>query len=110
METTQSIEDTLGRERGAEWGPRTIDIDILLYGNEIVSDDTLSIPHPLMHERMFVLEPLMEIAPHVTHPVLDRTIQELFEDKKSETSDAVDDELHGFRETKRGISDDYERW
>ncbi len=110
LAVTQSIEDTLGRERGVEWGPRTIDIDILLYGSEVISEDNLIIPHALMHERMFVLEPLKQIAPYTKHPVLDRTITELFNDKKEESSDGYDDELSGYKEVKRGISDDYERW
>jgi 2-amino-4-hydroxy-6-hydroxymethyldihydropteridine diphosphokinase len=110
LELTQSFEDTLGRERGVEWGPRTIDIDILLYGTEIMSDDTLTIPHPLMHERLFVLEPLKEIAPQVTHPVLDRTITELYKDKKAEANETSDEDIAGYRDIKRGIADDYERW
>ncbi len=113
LETLQSMEDTLGRERGLEWGPRTIDIDILLYGSSVISEDNLSIPHPLMHERMFVLEPLKEIAPHINHPVLERTINELYLEKKNSgdsSSDSYDEELGGFKEMKRGISDDYERW
>ncbi len=110
LEITQSMEDTLGRERGVEWGPRTIDIDILLFGRDVISTDDLTVPHPLMHERMFVLEPLKEIAPHVIHPVLERTITELYEDRKLEVKEKYDDELPGFREIKRGISDDYERW
>lgn len=101
LEITQSIEDTLGRERGVEWGPRIIDIDILLYGDEVYSDNELTIPHPLMHERLFVLEPLKQIAPHVKHPVLETTIAELFADKKAESSEKYDD--------RRGMAEDYER-
>ncbi len=110
LEITQGIEDTLGRERGVEWGPRTIDVDILLYGQEVLTEDALTVPHPLMHERMFVLEPLKEIAPYVTHPILDRTISELYEDRKAEVSEKYEEDLSGFREVKRGIADDYERW
>ena len=91
LEIAQSIEDTLGLERGVEWGPRIIDIDILLYGNEVYSDNELIIPHPLMHERLFVLEPLKQIAPHVVHPVLETTIAELFQDKKAENAEKYDD-------------------
>lgn len=97
LEVTQSIEDTLGRERGVEWGPRTIDIDILLYGDTVVSDNDLTIPHPLMHERLFVLEPLKQIAPHVIHPMLDRKISELFEDKKSEGAENYEDRFQDGR-------------
>lgn len=108
----QGFEDTLGRDRSIEWGPRTIDMDILLYANELISEDSLTVPHPLMHERLFVLEPLKEIAPNVVHPILERTIKELYNDKKAEgiTSEKYDEELPGFREVKRGIADDYERW
>jgi len=112
LDLMQGFEDTLGRDRSLEWGPRTIDIDILLYGNELISEDKLSIPHPLMHERIFVLEPLQEIAPNVIHPILERTIKELYHDKKAETvsTDKYEEDLPGFREVKRGIADDYERW
>jgi 2-amino-4-hydroxy-6-hydroxymethyldihydropteridine diphosphokinase len=110
LEALQGIEETLGRERGAEWGPRTIDLDILLYDDQIVSDDKLQIPHPLLHERMFVLRPLVEIAPDVLHPTLERTASELYEEKKAELGDKYDDELPGFKQIKQGRVDDYERW
>jgi 2-amino-4-hydroxy-6-hydroxymethyldihydropteridine diphosphokinase len=71
------IEQQLGRQWGQQKGPRIIDIDILLFGNSIVDDPGLTIPHPAMHERRFVLEPLAEIAPGARHPVFKRTIREL---------------------------------
>jgi len=110
LEVCQEIETVLGREREVEWGPRTIDIDILLYGSEIISDDKLQIPHPLLHERMFVLRPLKEIALHTLHPVLEKTIEAIFDERKAEAGDKYDDELPGFKEIKGGGYDDYERW
>ncbi|MBU2591595.1 MAG: 2-amino-4-hydroxy-6-hydroxymethyldihydropteridine diphosphokinase [Nitrospinota bacterium] len=68
------IEDSMGRVRKEKWGERIIDLDILLYGDKIVREEGLTIPHPLMHERGFVLIPLEEIAPDVPHPVLNMSI------------------------------------
>jgi 2-amino-4-hydroxy-6-hydroxymethyldihydropteridine diphosphokinase len=64
------IEKQLGRIRREKWEPRSIDLDVILYGGEVVNTDRLTVPHPLMQERRFVLEPLVEIAPEVIHPVL----------------------------------------
>ena len=71
------IERSLGRERLQPKGPRLIDIDILLYGDEIIHEPGLSIPHPALHERRFVMAPLAEIAPEVIHPVLKKSAREL---------------------------------
>lgn len=73
----QAIEQDLHRQRTHKWGPRTIDIDILLYNNDIVQDEYLSIPHPYISQRRFVLQPLAEIAPDLQHPVLHKSISEL---------------------------------
>lgn len=71
------IEQQMGRRRGQKKGPRTIDIDILLFGNTVMDSSELTLPHPAMHERRFVLEPMAEIAPEARHPVLGKTIREL---------------------------------
>jgi 2-amino-4-hydroxy-6-hydroxymethyldihydropteridine diphosphokinase len=72
-----AIERAMGRHRTREKGPRTIDIDILLFGSRAIDEPGLKIPHPAMHERRFVLEPLAEIAPEAFHPVLKKTAREL---------------------------------
>jgi 2-amino-4-hydroxy-6-hydroxymethyldihydropteridine diphosphokinase len=74
------IERELGRDRREKWEPRIIDLDLLLFDNHIISSQELVVPHPLMHERRFVLEPLMEIAPDAVHPVLQMTVAGLLED------------------------------
>jgi 2-amino-4-hydroxy-6-hydroxymethyldihydropteridine diphosphokinase len=71
------VEREMGRRRPQNKGPRNIDIDILLFGNAVVDTAELIIPHPALHERRFVLEPLAEIAPEVRHPVFKRTMREL---------------------------------
>ncbi|MBQ0140070.1 MAG: 2-amino-4-hydroxy-6-hydroxymethyldihydropteridine diphosphokinase [Kurthia sp.] len=73
----QAIEQQLKRVRIIRWGPRTMDLDIILYGNEVIHTDNLIVPHPRMHERAFVLVPLAEIAPNVVQPVENTSITEL---------------------------------
>lgn len=72
-----NLEQEMGRQRRQQKAPRTIDIDILLFGNSVIELPSLIVPHPRMHERRFVLEPLAEIAPDARHPVFKRTIREL---------------------------------
>jgi 2-amino-4-hydroxy-6-hydroxymethyldihydropteridine diphosphokinase len=73
----QAIEKSMGRQRTQPKGPRTIDIDILLFGAQTINTPTLTVPHPSMAERRFVLEPLAEIAPEVMHPKLRKTLRTL---------------------------------
>lgn len=72
-----SVEAAMGRLRLREKGPRKIDIDVLLFGDRVLDEPGLKIPHPAMHKRRFVLEPLVEIAPEALHPVLKKTAREL---------------------------------
>lgn len=74
------IEKKMGRVRRTKWEPRVIDLDLVLYGNHIISSQELIVPHPLMHERRFVLAPLAEIAPETVHPMLQMTMRGLLED------------------------------
>lgn len=77
LRTLLEIERALGRVRSVRNAPRPIDLDLLLFGNLILETDSLSLPHPRMHQRLFVLEPLTEIAPDAMHPVLRKTIRAL---------------------------------
>lgn len=77
LEKLLNIESEMGRVRVIKWGPRLIDIDILLFDDEIIEEKDLAVPHPWMCERMFVLEPLSEIAPNVVHPLERKTIGNL---------------------------------
>jgi 2-amino-4-hydroxy-6-hydroxymethyldihydropteridine diphosphokinase len=77
LQRVQRIELDLGRKRLRPKGPRTIDIDILLYGDAVIDSPELTVPHPRMAERRFVLEPLAELAPGLRHPLTRRTVRQM---------------------------------
>ena len=79
----QKIENALEREKIGVWSPRTIDLDILLYGEQVVDEPNLQIPHPLMLERDFVMIPLAEVAGEWAHPVVKKTVSDLSEGLQS---------------------------
>jgi len=77
LEQLLSVEDGMGRSREKKRGPRNIDLDILLFDDRVVKSERLTIPHPRMHERKFVLVPLTQIAPELLHPRLQKSVEEL---------------------------------
>jgi 2-amino-4-hydroxy-6-hydroxymethyldihydropteridine diphosphokinase len=80
----KEIEQRMGRRRAVRFGPRIIDVDILLFGQRVIDEPGLTVPHPRMHERRFVLGPLAEIAPETVHPVLKISVMELYRDLSPE--------------------------
>jgi 2-amino-4-hydroxy-6-hydroxymethyldihydropteridine diphosphokinase len=79
LELLKNVEIEVGREKSSRWGPRIIDLDILLYDDIALNEETLTVPHPYLHKRDFALIPLCEIAPDVKHPVLQLTMRELLQ-------------------------------
>lgn len=77
LKSLLQIEADMGRVRIVKWGPRIIDLDILLLGQDVIDETAIKIPHPMMHLRKFVMAPMAELAPEVVHPVLGKTMTEL---------------------------------
>ena len=80
MSHCAGIEAEAGRpeaEQRVKWGPRTLDLDLLLYDDQVISQDDLVVPHPLMHDRWFVLQPLVDLNPRLIHPLLQMTVSDL---------------------------------
>jgi 2-amino-4-hydroxy-6-hydroxymethyldihydropteridine diphosphokinase len=84
-----AIEANLGRKRNKKWEPRTIDLDILLFGQDVTDEKDLTIPHPLMHLRKFVLMPMVQLVPNLIHPVLGDTMEELLNNPAVEGQTAI---------------------
>lgn len=78
LERLLQIEKQLGRERIIRWGPRTIDLDIIFYNGEIYNEEDLKVPHPDMQNREFVLKPLCDIEPDFVHPILNKSVKEMY--------------------------------
>jgi 2-amino-4-hydroxy-6-hydroxymethyldihydropteridine diphosphokinase len=79
-----SVEKMMGRLREEKWGPRTIDLDILFYGDQILEEADLRIPHPRLQERRFVLVPLRDVAPDLVHPVLGKPVSRILAELDAE--------------------------
>ena len=80
LDRLQEIEVLMGRKKSFKWGPRVIDLDLLLYEDMVINGKRLTIPHPLMHKRRFVLVPVSELEPDLIHPVLNRSVTDILRD------------------------------
>lgn len=80
MSNLLAIEEDMGRIRKERWEPRVIDLDILLFGREIICEPDLTVPHPLMHTRRFVMAPMVDLAPEIIHPLLGKSMTELLKE------------------------------
>ena len=80
LDVLLGVESDMGRIRERKWGPRRIDMDLLLYGDAVLREEGLIVPHPLLPERLFVLAPLCDLNDALVHPVLGRTLRALYED------------------------------
>lgn len=89
LSTLKAIEARMGRKETIRWGDRIIDLDIVLWGSRIIESPALTIPHPRMHQREFVLRPLGDLRPRAVHPVLGKTMAELFSGLERRTARMV---------------------
>jgi 2-amino-4-hydroxy-6-hydroxymethyldihydropteridine diphosphokinase len=85
LDFLQDVEKKMGRKKRRKWGPRNIDLDLLFYEDEVMNSAKLTLPHPQMHSRKFVLIPLVEIAKDKIHPLIKKSIRELLEDLKEDS-------------------------
>ena len=92
LEKILKIETILGRKREEKWGSRTLDIDILFYGQDIINEPDLQVPHPELHKRRFTLEPLAEIAASMIHPIINKNILQI----KNELKDSLIVKIYNF--------------
>lgn len=86
----QEIEKSLKRERNIRWGPRTIDLDVLFYDDLVTDNEKIIIPHPRLHERLFVLKPLCDISPYLVHPILKERCYTIMESLENDEPDPVE--------------------